>query len=850
MPDVRRSLRLALARARLAYHTISDLGLSTTVAVVANSAERRRAGPAEWAARISSDPPVEPGPLLEGTPIAGGARFTFSRAELEVRFVAGDVLLVTWGPGPEPHPYASEPPAQWTVPPVVTEDLGERWVVRAGGLTLEVGLEGSLVLRDGADGQIVRHELPPRRRRDDWEHRFVRRAGEAFSGLGEQAAGVDLAGGRYRLWNRDPGGAWGVGRNPLYLNIPVLLCTHSHRSVLSFYDNPCSALVRIPGPDDPRDEVTLTFAGGRLRQYLFVGDPPQLLERYSALTGRPPLPPRWALGYHQSRWGYRSQRHLQAVLDGYRAEAVPLSALHIDIDYMDGYRVFSVDRRRFADLPTLSAAAARQGVRLVAIVDPAIKVDDDFPLYRQGLERGSFCSDPQGRPEIGVVWPGRAAFPDFTDPAARRWWSEQYRTLTDLGVSGVWHDMNEPTSISLVGDPTLPLATRHCFEGRGAEHAEAHNVYGLLMNRAGHEGLEEARPGHRPFVLSRSGWAGNQRWAWNWTGDAETSWGSLRQQVATVLGLGLSGVCFAGPDVGGFSGVPDAELYLRWLQLSVLLPLCRTHSVVGAPPREPWRFPPPYRSLVGSWIRLRYRLLPYLYALAADASCDGTPLVRPRWWPDPGGEDAWEDADDTFLLGPALLVAPVTTQGATGRRVRLPPGQWRSWWAGQHPPVSGTVDATAPLGRIPIFARAGSIVALDDGWAEPGGPCALAGDDTLEQPTTSVGPVEADHAPRLPAFHCWPSGGGAEGRGYDDAGDGHGAWRRDLLQLSGAEPGGSAVLRWTRTGAFDPPARLRVVLHGLCAEAARSDGGPVEVRGSALVSGPFEEMRIEGLRPV
>jgi alpha-glucosidase len=346
---------------------------------------------------------------------------------------------------------------------------------------------------------------------------------------------------------------------------------------------------------------------------------------------------------------------------------------------MDGYRVFTFDRTRFADPPGLAREVAMSGVRLVTIVDPGVKIDPGYDIYRQGVEGRHLCVDDRGRPAEGVVWPGRVVFPDFTDARARTWWADHYRVLTDAGIAGVWHDMNEPTSISLLGDPSLPLSTRHDFDGRGGDHGEGHNLYGLLMNRAGFEGLVRARPERRPFIVSRSGWAGMQRWAWNWTGDVASTWPAMRQQMATVIGLGLSGVPYSGPDIGGFSGVPHDELYVRWLQMSVMLPYCRTHSVLGAPAREPWRFEEPTRSTIISWLRFRYRLLPYLYTLAHQATASGAPLVRPLWWPSPAGnvgaanvadgapaDPAWAthgDSDDAFFLGDALLVAPVTEPG-------------------------------------------------------------------------------------------------------------------------------------------------------------------------------------------
>jgi len=607
-----------------------------------------------------------------------------------------------------------------------------------------------------------------------------------------------------------------------------------------------------------------------------VGDVAHVLDRYTELTGRPGLPPRWALGYHQSRWGYKTEADVREVVDGYQALELPLSAVHLDIDYMDGYRVFTFDRSRFPDPGALASDLAASGVRLVTIVDPGVKVDDGYDVYRQGLDGGRFCVDGKGRTVEGVVWPGRVAFPDFTAPGTRRWWAGYYRLLTDAGIAGIWHDMNEPASISLLGDPSLELSTRHDFDGRGGDHAEGHNLYGLLMNRAGHEGLSAARPQRRPFIVSRSGWAGMQRWAWNWTGDVASTWGSMRQQMATVIGLGLSGVPYSGPDIGGFSGLPDDELYTRWLQMSVLLPYCRTHSVLGAPAREPWRFDEPARSIIVAWLRLRYRLLPYLYTLAHEATTSGAPLVRPLWWPEGGADapagggaptgraeddEAADDVDDAFLLGRALLVAPVTVPGATERTVGLPRGRWGSLWADDSSGGAGgtVVRLDAPAGRTPVLVRDGSIVPFDDGWIRHGDGCGIdadgdLGDDHVRPKGAGGGPPKIlglDHAPGRLSFHCWPTeGGDAAGSCVDDAGDGYGAQRRDTLRLTGAVAGGSAVLTWDRGGDFPPPSVVRVVLHGLVAETASVDGEPVAVAGSSVECGPFAELRLHGVRSV
>ncbi len=683
-----------------------------------------------------------------------------------------------------------------------------------------------------------------------------------MAGLGEQASPVDLSGSTHRLWNRDPGGAWGPGQDPLYCGIPVLVGLHPDGDVLVFHENPADATVRIDAARPPlggSPGLRVTFAGGPLRHLVVAGPLPRLLERLTEVTGRSPLPPRWALGYHQCRWGYKTAGDIREVAEGFAAERLPLSAVHLDIDYMDRYRVFSVDRERFPDLAGLSAELGRRGTRVVTILDPGVATDPDHPVYAEGLAGGHFVTRSDGTVATGVVWPGRVAFPDFTDPATRTWWAGHYRALVDQGVAGIWHDMNEPTSITLWGDHTIPrLAPMH-GEGDGTDHRLGHNVYGLLMNEAGFEGLRAARPDRRPFILSRSGWAGLQRTAWNWTGDVESTWEGLRQQVATAIGLGLSGVPFTGSDIGGFSGTPSPELYLRWLELSVLMPFCRTHSVLGAPPREPWRFEAPVRQAIGRLIRLRYRLLPYLYTLAWQSSRTGHPLVRPLWWPPPdapdidGADRPW--CDDAYLLGDDLLVAPVSEPGAVRRSLPLPRGNWQRWrlapaMADPRPVAEPggwteggrTVAVDTPAGQPVVFARAGSIVPLDDAWTEVDGPV-----------------LSADHAPGRLGLHCFPDGLAASGVHFDDAGDGDGPHRVDRFTFerrNRRQGVRRAALVWATEGEHPRPADVRVVLYGMTVTRAVVDGREVEVTlsdGQGEDGGPvsriecpsFDELRVD-----
>jgi alpha-glucosidase len=854
----RSTWRHATTQVRVTAHAVHHLGLRTVGLILANSARRQLQHTRSGTAARDDATAVSPGALQRAevwNPRPGTALFHFERAQLEVAFLAPDVVRVSWAPGPTPVPYAIAGELSGPVPSVQAHPIDAlrvdgAWVLRSEALEVTVLPDGAVrTARPG--GTLLRSESAPARRGPAWEQSFSLRHGERVCGLGEQASGIDLRGETVTLWNTDPGGSWGPGTGPLYLGVPVMVSAHRDGDVLTFYENSTRATFHFEEQSENRDEVataTVRFAGGVLRRYLVAGPVPHLMDRYSELTGRPALPPRWALGYHQSRWGYRFDADVRAITDGFAELGIPLSAVHLDIDYMRGFRVFTVDSDRFPDLGHLATHASTTGARLVTIIDPGVKVDPDYDVFCEGRDQHRFCTDATGHLAEGVVWPGRSAFPDFTDPGTRTWWAGKYRTLTDAGVAGIWHDMNEPTSIALLGDPTLPTSTRHHFDGRGGDHAEGHNLYGLLMNRSGFEGLREARPERRPFIVSRSGWAGMQRWAWNWTGDVASTWESMRQQIATVVGLGLSGVPYSGSDIGGFSGIPDDELYLRWLQMSVCMPYCRTHSVRGVPPREPWCFGEPTQRIIAAWIRFRYRLLPYLYTLAHVAAESGSPLIRPLWWPGPGTEETGTlDSDDVFLLGDALLVAPVTEPGAHRRAVPLPPGRWANVWGDAVD--GGEVDA--PLERIPLLARTGSIVPFDDGWSQAGGPCHIEGDTESARGPVVGDTLALDHAPRLLAFHCWPDDDGlAQGVCIDDEGDGEGPVRRDTLRVEGARAGESATWTWERSGDFSSPSAVRLVLHGLVAERAVVDGVEIAVSGMAFECPVFSELTLEGLHRV
>ncbi|MEU4356716.1 glycoside hydrolase family 31 protein [Streptomyces virginiae] len=725
------------------------------------SAWRRRRTDAAGLPRRGAERARVPGLLIGTEPRPGGGVLRFARSELVVRVMAGGVVFWAWdgagatpsyavvGSGPEPDLRAALEP-----------DTGGGWRVVSERVTVAVSRHGAVEVRTPG-GTVLRRESPPRwwepvplageaaedahstpaGPRPDGTRPAEERAGSGpartgaaggggrwvvrtevpadarFFGLGGRAAGPRLRDGVYRLWNTDPKGGFGPGVDPLYLTMPVQMVVADAGTHLVFHDNCWDGRVVLregeegagSGPDRP-GVSELRMEGGPLRCWVLVGTPARVLQGWSGLTGSAAVPPEWALGYQHARWGFGSAAEVRRVVAGYASRGLALSAVHLDIDHYDGHRVFTVDAERFPDLPGLARELREQGVRLVSIVDPAVKAGD--ALHAAGLTVGSggaFVRDARGQEVRGEVWPGECAYPDFTDPEVREWWGGLYEERLAQGFSGFWHDMNEPVSFTAFGDSTLPRSARHAMDGAGGDHREGHNVYALGMARAGWEGLVRLRPAERPFLFSRSGWAGMQRYGGNWSGDVETSWEGLRASLALVLGLGLCGVPYSGPDVGGFGGSPTPELYVRWLQLASFLPLFRTHSAIWAGRREPWEFGPEVEEQARAVMAERERLRPYFVSLAHMARRTGAPYVRPVWWGAP--EDRrLRDCEDSFLLGDALLVAPVLECGADRRAVRLPRGRWYDTATGAAYEGPGQILLDAPQGRIPVLARAGAVL--------------------------------------------------------------------------------------------------------------------------------------------
>jgi len=459
--------------------------------------------------------------------------------------------------------------------------------------------------------------------------------------------------------------------------------------------------------------------GSELDYYIIYGpEPAKILSTYTQLTGRMPLPPRWSLGYHQCRWSYESQDIVRQLAHEFRQRRIPCDVIHFDIDYMNGYRVFTWSPKRFADPKQLLHDLMQDGFKAVTIVDPGVKYEPeaDYEVFDEGLKNDYFVRKTDGGLFHGYVWPDKAVFPDFLRPEVRDWWGSLHKSLTDIGIAGIWNDMNEPALDDRpFGDPgnkiAFPLDASQGPKEEGATHAEVHNLYGLTMAQAAYQGLEKLRSTERSFVLTRSGYAGVQRWSAVWTGDNQSLWEHLEMSLPMLCNLGLSGVAFVGADIGGFAGNATAELFARWMQVGMLYPLMRGHSALTTAQHEPWVFGDRVEKICREYIELRYRLLPYLYTLFWEAATTGAPIVRPLLYHFPNDPQTFT-LSDQVMLGSSLLAAPIYRPGVEHRAVYLPKGRWYDWWSGEAIDGPTHILVHAPLERMPLYVSAGSIIPM------------------------------------------------------------------------------------------------------------------------------------------
>lgn len=570
---------------------------------------------------------------------------------------------------------------------------------------------------------------------------------DRFYGLGERSGFLDKRGRSYLMWNTDEPFHHEL-RDPLYQSVPFVI----HRLTDSgadgaiglFLDDPGRSVFDL-GESDPGTAVIRTERNEAVI-YLLPGENLfDVTSAYTWLTGRHELPPRWALGYQQCRYSYYPDSRVLEIADEFRRRRIPCDVIYLDIHYMDGYRVFTWDPERFPDPQALIARLHEHGFRVVTIVDPGVKIDPEYDVYLSGSARNVFARQADGAVYAGEVWPGAAVFPDFLRQDTRAWWASQHHAMFDVGVDGIWNDMNEPADFTgdvLDRTKFTPPGDLMLDGSAGLRSIDRyHNVYGQMMCAATADAFAKQKPELRPLMVTRAGYAGIQRYAAVWTGDNDSSWAHLSMMIPMLLNMGLSGIAFCGSDVGGFQGNASGELFARWMLSSCFTPFFRAHTSTGTRDHEPWAFGAEVEGVCRRAILLRGRLLPYIYSLFDEYRRTGRPLLRPMLsadWDDPRLAGMWNQ----FLVGADLLVAPVLEPEARSRVVYLPAGRWYRWdevcfvdeieVQADGPGTPGTPGTNtntdnrglalyhggqeylvdAPLDRIPVFVRAGAVLPL------------------------------------------------------------------------------------------------------------------------------------------
>ena len=539
--------------------------------------------------------------------------------------------------------------------------------------------------------------------------------GEQYYGLGDKTGPFNRRGAGYVNWNTD---AWGFdrGTDPIYKSVPFYVAAGGSGGAYGlFLDN----TFRSSFDFGHREEgaLAITADGGPIDYYIIAGPTvADVIRRYTDLTGKAPLPPRWALGFQQSRYSYMSETEVRDTANRLRSERIPTDVIWLDIDFQDRNRPFTTNPKTFPKLRGLARDVGAKGFRLVTITDLHIADagDQGYKPFDSGVAGDHFLKNRDGSTYVAPVWPGPSVFPDFTRKASRDWWGSLYKGFVEDGIAGFWNDMNEP-AIFETPTKTMPLDTMHRidsddFAPRTASHAEVHNVYGMENSRATYEGLLKLRPNVRPFVMTRATFAGGQRYAVNWTGDNSSTWDHLKLAVQQMINLGLSGHAWSGADVAGFIGGANPDLMTRWYEIAAFTPIFRSHAANNAPRAEPWVDGPEHLAIRRRFIEARYRLLPYLYTVAEHSSRTGDPIMRPVFYDYPAMAKAPCDQSMAFTVGGDLLVAPPPNLTAPqAYDVCLPSAGWYDYWNGRRIEME-KVSEPNELGRLPVYVRAGAIL--------------------------------------------------------------------------------------------------------------------------------------------
>ncbi len=786
-------------------------------------------------------------------PLPNGIEVRSGTAAMQITALRDDVLRVRVGPAgqlPEDASWAVLPSSRTATVSVSPESSGGTLGFKTAKLHVTVRKDPfSLTVVDDAK-HVILQDLPGRPiEYHGASFRVYMKSpeDEHYFGLGDKPGPLDRRNEAFTDWNTDAFG-WQQSTDPIYKSIPWFITFHNGVCAGVFLDNTWRASFDFN--KEYRDAYSFGSEAGPLDFYVLYGpEPKQVLASWAWLVGKAPMPPMWSLGYQQSRYSYYPESEVRRIADKLRSERIPADVIWLDIDYQYKYWPFKVDTERFPAFEQMVKDLRAEHIRTVVITDLHI-ADQPMAHYKpfeEGIAGDHFVKNPDGTIYEGVVWPGKAVFPDFTRKASREWWGSLYADFVKQGVAGFWNDMNEP-AIFLVPSKTMPDDTQHRidepgFAPRTANHLEVHNIYGMQNTRGTFEGLQKLQPNVRPFVMTRASFAGGQRYAATWTGDNSSTWDHLRQTTPQLINLGLSGFAMAGADVGGFAGSPQPELLTRWLEVAAFHPIDRDHTAVGTLPQEPWENGTDEDlSLRRKYIEERYRLLPYLYTTAEEMSRTGLPIMRPLFLEFPHGAADGGPLDlstgNAFMLGHDLLIAqsPYPDE-VDDYSVALPPSSWYDYWTGSRiDPVAGRkgIDNAAiaqpevhihrTLETLPVFVRAGAII--------PQQPLVQSTDEVPQGPLT------------LRVYPPTTYGAGCSGSLYLDDGTSYdfknGAFLREQFSCR-LSPQGLIVTVAPHEGSFAPWWKLlSIEIYGAAKPYANANVTSLGHQGSVPVTANFD----------
>lgn len=579
-------------------------------------------------------------------------------------------------------------------------------VLKTDALTARVSKRPFSITFSTPDGKIINQDEPGLATSwigDEVATYKTLQEGERFIGLGEKTGNLDRRGTAYTNWNTDAFRYTG-STDPLYVTVPFYIGIHHGLNYGIFFDNSYRSDFNF-GASNNRFS-SFSAQGGEMNYYfIYHRRLADIIGSYTALTGRMPLPPLWSLGYQQNRYSYYPDTEVMRIAHTLREKKIPADGITLDVHYMDAFKVFTWDKARFPDPASMTAKLAALGFKTTVIVDPGVKVEKGYGAYERGVKDDVFIKYPDGSTYTGEVWPGWCNFPDFTAEKGRAWWRSEVRAYAAAGVAGLWNDMNE---ISTWGQQ-MPSNVLFDFDGASTTHKQAHNVYALEMVRASYEGMKAAS-GKRPFMLTRAGFAGLQRYSAIWTGDNRAEEDHMLLGVRLLNSLGISGVPFTGMDVGGFTGVPTQSLYARWMQIGAFTPYFRNHAANDTKASEPWTYGEDVLNISRNYVNLRYRLMPYLYSAFADAAAGGEPVMRSLAIDYTHDPKIYEPAfQNQYMFGKAMLVAPFESTKDFGK-VYFPAGKWYDLATDAVEQGGREKIVELSVAKLPVYVRAGSVV--------------------------------------------------------------------------------------------------------------------------------------------